>query len=510
MHNKVLLIGIDGMDFALLLKFAEELPNFNKLINKGTSINFQSVYPPDSVTANSSIYTGLNPGKTGIVHFKNPLDKISYNKSVDDMEDVMSNRLTGIYFWDYASYHQKKTCILFPHAVYPAYKINGTMVCRTTRANLAQNPLSTFPETSFNKHDLSYLNTINAIPTKKDAQLAKIYNSYKKLLDDEFKFACEMYNKDKWDLFFIYSGVLDGIQHCFWNYYDIEDPTYRPDSPFNNAIKDFYIYYDSKIGELIETIDNETTIIIFSDHGHGMRPVNLININEILRNEGYLASKVNESVSESAYKTAEKIKKRITAVINKYNMWNHAKKIINVLPFIRKLYTSSVAIDYQRTKACITDLSGGIKTYSYAGIAINRDIIRDHEYNEFRDLLIEKLSTIKHPNNNTPLVKWIYRREELYNGPYVTEFPDILLELDNNYGVGWFIHCPITGFSATHDFQPGGHKANGTVFLISNLQNRQVCRNTMTLMDITPTILDILGIDTEAYNLDGTSILQQC
>jgi predicted AlkP superfamily phosphohydrolase/phosphomutase len=508
MHNKVLLIGIDGMDSALLSKFAAELPNFSKLIDKGTFINFRSVFPPDSATANSSIYTGLNPGKTGIVHFKNPLDPDSFSKSVDDLEEIMFNRLAGTYFWDHASRHHKKSCILFPHEVYPAYEINGTMVCRTTRAHSAQYPLTTFPETPFKELDLAYLNTITAIPTKKDAQLTKIYNSYKKLLDDEFKFAYEMYNKDEWDLFFVYSGVLDGIQHCFWNYYDIEDPTYKPDSRFNSAIKEFYIYYDSKIGELIKTIGDETTIIIFSDHGHGMRPVNLININEILRNEGHLASKVNESVSESAYKTAEKIKKTMTAVVNKYNMWTYAKKIINVLPFIRKLYTSSAAIDYQRTKACVADLSGGIKTYSYAGIAINRDIIKDHEYDEFRDLLIEKLCTIKHPCNNIPIVKWICPREELYNGPYVKKFPDILLELDDNYGVGWFIHCPITGYSATHDFQPGGHKANGTVFLIANLQNRKVSRNTMTLMDITPTVLDIMGINIEANSFDGTSILQ--
>ena len=97
--------------------------------------------------------------------------------------------------------------------------------------------------------------------------------------------------KNDWDLFFMYWSTLDAIGHFFWNYYDPSDPSYKEDDILGDVIPNMYILFDEIIGWFLDSIDKDTTIIVMSDHGHGGRPSKLVNINEILREAGYLKAR---------------------------------------------------------------------------------------------------------------------------------------------------------------------------------------------------------------------------
>jgi len=74
--------------------------------------------------------------------------------------------------------------------------------------------------------------------------------------------------KDEWNLFMQYFFVLDGVQHAF----------------FNNTkkIAKFYIMFDEFVGKVRKKIDDDTLLLIVSDHGqhkgihttHGFYSVN--------------------------------------------------------------------------------------------------------------------------------------------------------------------------------------------------------------------------------------------
>lgn len=49
--------------------------------------------------------------------------------------------------------------------------------------------------------------------------------------------------------------------------------------------------HDKFISEFVSLADSDTTIIIHSDHGHGMRPIKMLNVNKILREMGLLFEK---------------------------------------------------------------------------------------------------------------------------------------------------------------------------------------------------------------------------
>jgi predicted AlkP superfamily phosphohydrolase/phosphomutase len=70
-YSRVVLVGIDGMDPAVMSKLMAEggLPNFKRLADAGTFIRLNTSLPPHSPVAWTSIATGRNPGKHGIFDF---------------------------------------------------------------------------------------------------------------------------------------------------------------------------------------------------------------------------------------------------------------------------------------------------------------------------------------------------------------------------------------------------------------------------------------------------------
>lgn len=70
-RGDVVVIGIDGMDPALLTKFINEgrMPNFARLIQEGSFDSLETSIPPQSPVAWSNFITGMDPGGHGIFDF---------------------------------------------------------------------------------------------------------------------------------------------------------------------------------------------------------------------------------------------------------------------------------------------------------------------------------------------------------------------------------------------------------------------------------------------------------
>jgi len=69
--KRVVIVGLDGMDYTLTQKFMDQgkLPNFAKLREQGAFKPLASTIPPISPVAWSSFQTGTNPGKHNIFDF---------------------------------------------------------------------------------------------------------------------------------------------------------------------------------------------------------------------------------------------------------------------------------------------------------------------------------------------------------------------------------------------------------------------------------------------------------
>jgi predicted AlkP superfamily phosphohydrolase/phosphomutase len=80
---------------------------------------------------------------------------------------------------------------------------------------------------------------------------------------------------------------VDRLHHGFWKYHDPQHRKHEPGNPLLNSIHDYYVWLDKEIGSLLELIDDNTIVIVMSDHG-AKRMDGGITLNEWLISEGYL------------------------------------------------------------------------------------------------------------------------------------------------------------------------------------------------------------------------------
>lgn len=479
--SKVFLFGIDSFDRLLLDKFKSDLPNFSKLLINTPDIRMSSVLPPDSASAWSSIYTGSNPAEHGVVYFVDPLDKV--NSTVNEIVD--STSIKGNTFWDIASEKNKRVCILFPHVCYPGWEVNGIMVVR----NEVNYEIKCYPKNVIGPFSESDLMVLQGLPTNNEKRLGYIEMG-KRLMDNELKLSEELYKKESWDIFFTYSSVMDYISHNFWNYFDENDPSYPGDTnPFKNTIKDFYIYYDNILGKYLQIIDSKTCLFVFSDHGHGLRPPKIFDLNKYLESMGLYYPK---STRPDGPLNSLSIKRFLNYSKNYVNTnpwtWNLAMKGLNLFPKLRKAFTSPPSVDWSKTIAYSSDQSG-IKAYTYGGIIINKNNLGDMNYEQLRTDIIQRLQDVE--VNSQKLFKYVCKREIVYTGRFIEKYPDIVFELIDGYGIGQTNEPSLFGSCSTHNIQPGSHRRDSPVFLTLNCDLNYI-DNCLSLMDISELILETI------------------
>src|SRR2546427_4358384 len=109
------------------------------------------------------------------------------------------------------------------------------------------------------------------------------------------------------------------------------------------------------------------------------------------------------------------------------------RKLANALPGMRKrfetAFTSFTSIDWSRTKAYCSEVLA-----SPPSIWINlkgikpQGIVDPAEYDALVEFIIEKLGELKDPRTDNPVINRVYRRNEIFHGPFAHEGADLVLD----------------------------------------------------------------------------------
>jgi predicted AlkP superfamily phosphohydrolase/phosphomutase len=138
-----------------------------------------------------------------------------------------------------------------------------------------------------------------------------------------------------------------------------------------------------------------------------------------------------------------------------------------------------------------------------------REGISSSSYEGIRQSIIDLLLQIEDPKSSDKIVQWAIRREELYNGSYISKYPDVVFKLKDDWGVDWNTGGSLFGKSITHKLFSGTHRQDSAVFLLHHLDGLRCSEDRPKLTDVTPTILHLLGLDDlNSHGLfDGKSII---
>lgn len=146
--KKVVVLGLDGLDYGLTEKFiaAGKMPNLARLREQGSLQPLGSTLPPISPVAWSSFQTGTNPGKHNIFDFLTP-DLNTYQPKLSSVEIRSSKKSYGIGplkisfsqpdvrllrkskpFWSVLSDYGIFNCIIRVPITFPAEKLRGVQL----------------------------------------------------------------------------------------------------------------------------------------------------------------------------------------------------------------------------------------------------------------------------------------------------------------------------------------------------------------------------------------------
>ncbi len=443
---RLVVIGIDGMDPCVFEKLQTEMPHLSSLLKSGCYKHCSSVFPPDSIPAWVTIFTGQYPETHGW------LDNIDYEDirrgaSVGKLCD-----LRGRTFWDQLGRLGKRVCILNPLLAYPVWPVNGVMASGPV---FITGEKQIYPEDLALRYELPELGGMTDLPS--EAEMEQFLEKTLRSTQGLAQFGFDLLDSEKWDLFFISFFSLDRIQHFLWRFWDASDPLYPGPSSLQGAIVRAYKTFDEIVGKMLARIDSDTGLIVLSDHGHGQRPTMLLNLNESLRQADLLKIPQNGTKSILLRKGLEIAKNTSVKLVAKSLGENWLYRIGRLLPknTRKALKTSSYLIDPEKSAAWVSDMGGGA---SVGGITINPRIdLSSRQYQDTAGLILKILEKI----NQGPygqVVQWAKVREE------VSPYPDVIFELDPRYSLGRSLFCPLVERSPRHRIISGGHKKDAIFF----------------------------------------------
>ncbi len=447
MVNKLIVLGIDGMDFDVVRKYEDLLPNLSEMMSQNGYPHLRSVFPADTTPAWSTIYLGVDPSVHGIINFVNIGDRDNQYKpiSFDD------SAFCGKTFWDKLNEQGFSCAVLLPMNIKVGWDIGGLMITRPCEGKMNVYPAS---KEEIYKPNYSILGTESKFTSAK--KLKALRDEFFAKAAEEFRLTKAVCESENVDVLFSYFSTTDGIQHDFWRHGDENHPEYPGNTEFQYAIRDMYVKMDEYIGEIQKLCPN-TKMLVISDHGHGARPVYVARVNEMLRRAGFLTPKT-KAVSSAKKKFSFKncFKKTVLSFVHKFGLPKWLVRILKKVPFWKGLFASGADFDWDNTVAYLSDLSA-MKNYSYGGIRIRSDI---EDKDALCDKVIESLKDIMIEEDGVKAFKWIRRTNTLYRGEQLDRYPEIIFQLDERYGADWNLGNKLFekkgGFM--HTLSPGSHR----------------------------------------------------
>lgn len=527
--NKTFIIGVDGGTLDLLLPLAEKglLPTFARLMQESAWGTLRSSIPHVSPVAWASFMTGQNPAKHGI------LDFTVKPKGSDVALPVNGSLLRGKTLWRLLSDEGKKVGVINVPVTFPPEPVNGFLV-------------SGFPM-PLDTHDYTYPPSLAAELQARGWNLADIagQTTSKHELDD---FIASLYRRQEeriqatlwlmeqyeWDLLMLHIFETDRIQHEVFNYWSLwqagqDDDLARRYGP---ELERFFQAVDEGIGRLwqrLEELAPGSTLILMSDHGFGptYKAAHLYNwlqevgLMQLQSRMGIRLKKALANLGMTPTNSYRLLPHQIRGQLRRDKDVTYLEKsgystrsIRTAVRMLRRaanrLLLSFDDIDWQRTRAYCMGYSGLIHIYVNLKGREPHGSVPPEAYESTREDIIAALRAWTDPADGKPVVSKIYRREEIYAGPYLEEAADVLALFRGDSEYVSFTGPLFLSSRAIDDrnyMQPdrASHRMNGLIIINDERMSPGHRIHQAEIVDVAPTVLHLMGLPVPS-TMDGKII----
>jgi predicted AlkP superfamily phosphohydrolase/phosphomutase len=376
-RKRAIVIGLDGVPYTLLkeLKEKERISHMSSLFDTGYFGQMNVCIPEISSVSWSSFMTGKQSGEHGIYGFIDLLPN-TYNMYFPNYANLKARTL-----WDELAEMGKNTVVVNMPATYPARELSGAMVSGfvSIDINKAIYPGSLIPRLN----DLNYRIDIDTAKARHDHEY--LFSELYSILEGRKRAVELLWEEIDWDLFIVVVTGTDRLMHFLWAAYEDSNHSHH---------QDFFDYFgriDAFVGWMVDRFRSmkgfkefQDQIFMISDHGFtGIKSE--VYLNRWLQDNGYL--KYNQDTPET---------------------------IMDIGP-------GSIAFALDPSRIHLN-----LKDKYPLGTVIGSD------YEKIRDEIKEGLELLKFEGDSS-IVRKVYYREELYDGPFVGNAPDLVVLSEHGF-----------------------------------------------------------------------------
>ena len=485
-------VGVDGLDPHLVSQWEDDLPTLQSLIQGGTFSKLHSSHPPLSSPAWPTLFTGKQSGKHGVFGFTKEVEG-THRREPINYSDVMSESL-----WEALDASGVACGVANVPISYPPTSLeNGFLLSGwpiPNRADTISHPKSLLSELEAEIDEPYQVNPFPMLPELSGKSPGKIVDTIVEGMRHHHRAFTYLLESHDVDVFFgVYMAIDHASHHLAWT---------------PEKLKEVYIKQDQVLNDLIGSLDDDTDVVVVSDHGHGIQGNRKFYTNEWLMEEGYLSLKESTSnrlrqFGKRAMQSLGIHRQNVLGIKDLLGLDNIRSRLPDtVFRFLKRTIPDEQDMEYD------PGLVDWEETVAYApdqNVVYINDIEFDHsekERVELRNEIAYKLRSIDHPDPEIDgsLMSKVTTSDTIFQGPYSERGPDIICIADD---MRCGVHASFNSSGIFGRKHWGEHREYGVLLTngptFKNLSNPKP----VAIEDVFPMVLLLAGAEIP-QSIDGS------
>lgn len=438
-QKRVVVLGLDGVSRQQLLTLCEDghLPGIQKIIANSDLSEFSSAVSSMLPVTWTSCFTGVNPAVHGLFGY------MERRRNAYGVYFPNGSQIASTSVWEECASAGKTIVSVNVPYTYPARKIKGVMVSGLDSLDFNKAVYPTAVGEALEK--TGYRVDVDFSGLSGDR--GKTYAALEHVLSKRGEAVRYLFKRVDWRLFIcVFTGAGHLNRSLYNDYHDKRSACH----------KRFIAYFkklDALVREIDDTLPADTELMLISTQST-VPAERMVNLNAWLVHQGLLVLKNSGKFSFD---------------------------------------------DINPEKTKVFALDGGRLYINCKGTMPGGCVNPGREYDKLRNFLIESLLTLVDDATGTPFISAIYRKEDVYHGPFMDRAPDLILAGISGYELNGEMSVGDVFANAAREGVPSGAD---TFFCLKGLRSLV---SKPGIYDVFPTLLEILGIPL-TKKIDGVSI----
>lgn len=484
-HPKILVIGLDAAENDLVFEWAQSgwLPTFRRLLDIGAWGITQGPLGMHAASVWQSLFTAVSPARHGR-HADRQIRVGTYEMYRFRPTDVKREP-----FWNVLSRAQRRVAVIDVPYVALSENLNGLHIVDWT-THAADNGFATWPPELGRQlrepFGMDRVGLCDHMQLRTAEQFAAFRDALAARVRTKVAASRHLLRQGPWDLFMTVFGESHCIGHQCWHLHDPSHPSHEAAivSAIGDPLRTVYRALDDALGQLLDSAAPETTVVVVCSHGMGPNYNGAHLLGEILAQLGHQPPPASKP--RWAWRLVQKGWRQLPLALRARLVEFQKTAVDLVWP---ALDSRSMCFDVPNG-----EVYGAIRV-NLVGREPHGLVAPGNHYDTFCEALSRDLCALVNADTGEPAVRRVLRTADIYDGPYLRDLPDLLVE--------WNCEAPLNAVSSAKigtiratvpGPRTGHHKPHGLVLAAGPGIRPGRIGEPLSVMDIAPTIAAILGV----------------